>query len=426
MAKRRIIGIMTGNSMDAVDLVLTEFNAGNMHDIYALSQPYPLEQKKEINELRDKVIAQKICADELIKNEEFLRIHERYVRGVADAVKLMLQQHHIDPKSIDAIGFHGKTLDHNPPSRARITHTQAFTTQMGSAQRLADLTGIPVIGDFRSALIKKGYEGAPLAGPHNAHVAQIEGDGIYINAGNTSNLAVIENKKVSESWDIGPFNEYTDNFVLKICGEMMDKNGHYGAKGKLLPSWLQFLFDQGRAFYEMEPPKSGDPAFYRTAEIWQKANEKFGVLHSKQQAFYDVIRTLEYFAAYLTVHALSRVHKNQATKLILFGGGWKNPLVWQSFENLLRSDGYVLPEHESLFAELRRQAVHDTIVYSEYGTYMEARLFAELAEFYLDKRGWPLAEVENPLILGRRKVPDGGPVDDYLSAAARGWQKKKE
>lgn len=416
---------MTGNSMDAVDVVLTEFDGENMADVCTLSQPYSREQKREIDALRKRVITDQTESADLVKDTYFLQVHQHYIESIAEAVQSLLKQNNIDPHSVDAIGFHGKTLDHNPPSVAKKNKTLPFTTQMGSAQMLADLTGIPVIGDFRSALIKNGYEGAPLAGPHNAHVAKIEGDGIYINAGNTSNLAFIKSGKVIQNWDIGPFNEYTDNFVLAVRDEMMDRDGQYGQKGHVLPDVLQFLFDQCREFYEMMPPKSGDPAFYKTAEIFESLKIKFGDYRKNISLFYDLVRTFEYFSAYLVAHALCEIHEKNAMKLVLFGGGWKNQVVWKSFEQILQADGYILPEHEKRFAELRLYATNDSIVYSQYGTYMEARLFAELAEFYLDNKSWPLAEVKKTLILGNMRIPHEGEVNDYLSSAARGWQKQR-
>lgn len=428
MAKRRIIGVMTGNSMDAVDVVLTEFDGDNMRDVCAFSQPYAAAEKKMIDGLRHVVCHEKTPADILLHSPMFLETHGIYVRGVAAAVLKLCKINKIDKATIDAIGFHGKTLDHNPPSLARKNGTLPFTTQMGSAQMLADLTGIPVVHDFRSQLIQNGFEGAPLAAPHNAKIARTEGDGCYFNAGNTGNLAWVKDGSAKISWDCGPFNEYTDSFILRYKGKTADTDAVFGKKGKFLPELLPELFNLCRDFYEMPPPKSGDPAFYRTPELFALIEKKYGNPEKNGQLFCDVIHTLEYFSAYLAVYALGQTPENipAESRIVLFGGGWKNPLCCESFGKLLhKGEGTVLPEHQDCFAGVRRKFGAAEIKYPECGTYMEARLFADLAYCFLENRVWKLPETEaagKSMVLGFMRRPHEGKTDDRLSRAANGWQ----
>lgn len=428
MAKLRIIGNMTGNSMDAVDVVLTEFDGEKITDICSLSIPYSVAEKQRIDALRQRVVTQKIPAAELIKDNDFLAVHQKYVAGVAEAVNELCRQNKIDKSSVQAVGFHGKTLDHNPPSLAKISGTLPFTTQMGSAQLLADLTDIPVINDFRSALLMNGFEGAPLAAPHNAHISRQEGDGCYINAGNTSNLAWIKNGRAQISWDAGPFNEYTDSFVLRYKGAAFDKEAHWGLQGKLLPELLQYLFALGQNFYEMTPPKSGDPAFYKTSELFAYVENTYGNPAENEQIFCDVLHTLEFFAGYLAAYSAASVPDNidLTANFVLFGGGWKNPLARQSFDDTLSGKVPALLQHQKLFADFRKRLKNSPqIKYSKLGEFMEARLFADLARYYLEHKTWELPELQNYsklLILGNIRYPKAAPVDDYLSKAARGWQ----
>lgn len=428
MTKWRIIGIMTGNSMDAIDMVLTEFDGERIRDICSFSQPYSATQKNEIDSLRRRIIEQKLTAEDLLKDTRFINVHWRYIEGVADAVNKMCAQYGLNKQRIDAIGFHGKTLDHNPPSMAAANGEEPYTIQMGSAQLLANLTGLPVINDFRSALLQQGYEGAPLAAPHNANMAKTEGDGCYFNAGNTSNLAWIKDGQALISWDAGPFNEYTDSFVRQIKGEAMDFDAAYGKKGKLMPDLLQYLFDVGREYYELLPPKSGDPAYYKTAQIFAHIAEKYGNVQKSRSLFYNVTRTFEHFAGYLAAYAIGQTPENieLTPQIILFGGGWRNPVALKAFKDSLNK-GEVLSEHESHFVNLRaRFGKKPQIKYSDFGTFMEARLFADLARYYLEQKGWPLPELQGKtLVLGQLRTPFGAPVDDFLSAAARGWQKDK-
>ncbi|MBR6327851.1 MAG: anhydro-N-acetylmuramic acid kinase, partial [Alphaproteobacteria bacterium] len=257
MKKYRIIGNMTGNSMDAIDLVLTEFDGDKMTDICTFTRPYTKDMQQKIENLRAKVFSK--TAEEIENIEEFQAVHDDYVSQVAECINEMCKQNNVDKTTIDAIGFHGKTLDHNPPSKANIDCSEPYTLQIGSGQMLADLTNIPVVYDFRSDPLMAGFDGAPLVPPHNAHISASEGDGIYYNGGNTSNFAVINDGVAQIGADAGPFNEYTDNFIRQHSNESFDKDGKFGKKGSLNPELLQEIFACGRSFYEAPLPKSGDP-----------------------------------------------------------------------------------------------------------------------------------------------------------------------
>ena len=421
MTKYRIIGNMTGNSMDAIDLVLTEFDGDKMRDICAFTRPYSKDMQERIEALRAKVYNK--TPKEIENLEEFKGIHDDYIRQVADCVNQMCALNHIDKATIDAIGFHGKTLDHNPPSKAKVDGTQPYTLQIGSGQMLADLTNIPVVYDFRSDPLMAGFDGAPLVPPHNAHISASEGDGIYYNGGNTSNFAIINDGVAQIGADAGPFNEYTDNYIRQFSNESYDKDGKFGQKGELNKGLLREIFEQGRAFYEAALPKSGDPSFYHKNEIFQFARHK-GI------SFEDAVHTFEYAAAYIAIQALTLVPENikMPRSLILFGGGWKNPVVYQSFEDLLNGKGFVLEEHQQNFTKLRGKFETNPIVrQSSFGDYMEARLFADLARYKLDNKAWEIPEIVHAgqkVIYGRIATPNKvkEKYADCINRAAKGWQ----
>ena len=146
----------------------------------------------------------------------FTDIHNQYISLIAEAINEMLEEYHINKKDIDAIGFHGQTCYHLPPSVAKNVY-DVNTLQIGSGQMLSDLTGIPVVFDFRSDDIMNGGEGAPLAPVHNQHLAKdLQQKGIFpvafCNGGNTGNIAIIYEDKVV-GWDVGPFNHFVDELV---------------------------------------------------------------------------------------------------------------------------------------------------------------------------------------------------------------------
>ena len=348
MSKYRIIGNMTGNSMDAVDLVLTEFDGEKMVDICTFSKPYLQEMREKMEWLRGAVFNK--TREEIEAIPEFFKIHNDYICGIAECIDEMCQKFGIDKRTVDAIGFHGKTLDHNPPSRAKQEKTEPYTLQMGSGQMLADLSGIKVVYDFRSDFVMAGFEGAPMAAPHNARIAAIEGEGCYFNGGNTANFALIADKKAILATDTGPFNEYTDNFIRQNSAYAYDVDGMFGKQGQLDKEMVGFLFDVGRKYYEQVLPKSGDPAYYFKEDVFEYVRKR-GIL------FENAVWTFEYFAAYIAVQALSLVSAEIKIpkEMVLFGGGWKNPVVYDDFCALLGGNGFVLPEHKEAFASLLRR-----------------------------------------------------------------------
>lgn len=421
MSKYRIIGNMTGNSMDALDFVLTEFDGDKMTDVCTFSKPFDAIMQQKIEQLRRLVYNKTALEIEVMP--EFVKVHDEYIRQVADAIDEMCQECKIDKSTIDAIGFHGKTLDHNPPSKAHTNGDIPYTLQMGSGEMLADLTKIKVVYDFRSPLIMNGFEGAPLIPPHNAHIALSEGDGIYYNGGNTSNFALIHNKVAIIGSDSGPFNEYSDSWVRLHTEYPFDENGKLGSDGKIDKNLIRFMFEQGESFYNSPLPKSGDPAYYHKQEIFDYADDM-------SLSFVDSLRTFEYFAAYIAAYTLAIIPTSIALpdNIVLFGGGWHNPLVLDDFTKLLKNEGIILPQHKELFAELKnRFSKTPKVSYSSFGKYMEARLFADMARYRLEEKPWELAEVLSsgkPLVLGRIAEPSDGrdKYIDRVNLAAKGWQ----
>jgi len=421
MIKHRIIGNMTGNSMDAIDLVLTEFEGKRITDICYYSKEYTKDMQLRMEDMRSKVFNKE--RNEIEKMQDFVSLHNEYITQIAKAIDEMCMLNNIEKSTIEAIGFHGKTLDHNPPSKASKRGEQPYTLQIGSGQMLADLTGIKVIYDFRSDFIMNGLEGAPLVAHHNAHIADIEGDGIYYNGGNTSNFAVIRGGNAIFASDAGPCNEYIDNYIRQNSELSFDKNGIIGCTGTLEKSLLQSIFDLGREYYTTLLPKSGDPAYYNKENVFK---------HIKKQkiTLSNAVYTLEYFAAYVAALALSMIPDNIKipNKIILFGGGWKNPIVKNCFVNILNGKGEILPEHYKQFEKLKlRFTANPEVILSQFGDYMEARLFADLARYKLENKAWETPELsinKKKIVCGVVAYPQQNNIkyDDMINRAAKGWK----
>ena len=142
------------------------------------------------------------------------------------------------------------------------------------------------------------------------------------------------------------------------------------------------------------------------------------------------MHTLEYFSSYIAVHALTLTDEKLKlpSSVILFGGGWKNPVVRESFDALINQTGYVLPEHQKAFKNFfDRFDAPIQVKYSDFGTMMEARLFADLARYKLENKCWEIPEVVEAgknivcgVVAKHQKIKTV--YSDMLNLAAKGWQ----
>lgn len=412
------IGIMTGNSMDAVDMAYASTDGETYLELKQFgSYPFSRDMQQQIAALRSDL---KKCRTRVeVENlPNFLNVHHQFIQTVAKAVADFVNRHQIDLTTLSGICFHGKTLDHCPPSRqtgllkGRCT---PYTVQLGSGQMLADAIfdyldnptapAIRVIYDFRSDDIFAQGEGAPLIPVLNAFLARQQGvlNRIDINAGNTSNLCLIQKGEPIGGWDLGPCNEYADYLVRSYTDQPFDKGGEIASKGKVDFALLRRLFEIGRSFYEKKPPKSGDPAVYGTNLIQE---------FQTGDCLCDKVRTSLYFSAYVAVFGLQFISGELPSEFLLFGGGWKNKVLYQSFVDLLTGKGGVLPEHEFIFETIRnRLAGPINCVIDQNAQSLESLLMVLMGAYYDLKKPWTtpcLTGCAAPSVLGVEAVSLSG------------------
>ncbi len=422
------IGVMTGNSLDGVDAVLTRFDEdGTIQDLAAHSLASTAELAQNLRELRtaingthcDMPAAVAAFDARASATGTFEDVQGQYVTFVATAIKELIQiakqdtrvSANYDLSDIDVIGFHGQTCAHFPPSIAKSSDpTVVYTCQVGDGQLLADLTGITVVYDFRSDDLMNGGEAAPLAPGHHQHLAALlrrrgQFPVAFCNAGNTGNFTVISVKEETGElcvlgWDVGPFNNYPDKLMQKELGQECDKDGQYGVRGQVNEHLLRKLFEtavvtnDGENFLLASPPKSSDPQWYRMIPELMGEVAVDGTILS----FADRLRTAEYFAAYIYAHALTMIPQDVRvpSHYALCGGGWKNPVPREHFAGLLQGDqkNPVLREHQKPLQILQSRISgtdqseklpgKEVVValsedYGFDGTAMEARIFADAA-----------------------------------------------
>ena len=388
-----VIGVMTGNSLDGADVVLTRFDEdGSIRDLKAHNLESPPELAQRLRELRTLVNSRKGDMDAVSKDLIFEETHNEYIDFVAQAIgeliKIAKEDEELkstyDLNDIDLIGFHGQTCAHFPPSIAKANDPSiVYTVQIGDGQMLADLTGITVVCDFRSDDLMNGNTG-------NFTIISTRSPG---SAGGSpaSNTNTEHNEPYIAGWDVGPFNNYPDQLVRDERGHSCDMDGQFGRWGQIKESLMRKLFETAvitndrRNFLTLPPPKSSDPQWYKVIpELAGKA-----MLDQKTLTFEDRLRTAEYFAAYIFVFALTMIPEDVTVPhhFALSGGGWKNPISRNHFAGLLAGDFLnhpVLKEHKEIFEGFIKRLPEPAVIefsdkYGFDGTAMEARIFADAA-----------------------------------------------
>ena len=420
------IGIMTGNSLDAVDAVLTHFAGDKMSDICGHSIEIPQKISSGFRRLKE-ILAQNDGDIKTIANDpklHFKDLHDAYIRLVTQTVNELITKAKFAKNKINAVGFHGQTCYHLPPSVAT-QDKQANTLQIGSGQMLADLIQLPVAFDFRSDDLMNGGEAAPLAPVHNQHLARdLKAKGIFplafCNGGNTGNIAIIYDDKVM-GWDTGPFNHFVDYLARHEKNEPCDFDGKYGKQGHINLSLLKELFDHSvqtqnqENFLLKNPPKSSDPAWYKIIPE----------LTDPDISFADRIRTAEFFSAYIFAYTLRYSPIGTPNHFLIFGGGWNNPVILSDFQNLLHGNAPILPEHKAIFEKIKNPSskIEWSDNYGYNGKYMEARIFADMAKCLLTQEPFSYPETtgcKSPTVGGILVYP-GGNNTQLWSRAAKGW-----
>jgi anhydro-N-acetylmuramic acid kinase len=232
------IGLMSGTSLDGVDAALVDFSDGPAKLIAAHWQPYPADLKADLLALNQP------GQDEI---DRAWQLGNRLARIYADCIHPLLDKAPVSTREIAAIGCHGQTIRHHPE--------RGYTVQIGNAALLAELTGIPVVHDFRSRDIAAGGQGAPLVPAFHAGVfAHPDIHRVIVNIGGISNLTDLPPNGPVRGWDCGPGNLLMDAWCSRHLGCDYDTDGQIAAQHHSHSGLLAQLI--AHPFFDNPPPKS--------------------------------------------------------------------------------------------------------------------------------------------------------------------------
>lgn len=291
----RAVGLMSGTSADGIDAALIETDGEIAVQCGpTLSQPYDPA-------FRARLMAAYGRWD---PTPEIAWLEQQLTRRHAAAVASLLAAHSVTPQSVDVIGFHGQTLSHDAG--------QGRTRQIGDGPLLADLTGIDVVFDLRSADMAAGGQGAPLVPVyHQALAAGLPRPLAVVNIGGVANITYLPEAGGPIAFDTGPGNGLIDDWVSRLTGAGYDQDGALAAAGKVnrqrLAGWLT------HAYFARPAPKSLD-------------RKDFDGLDMDGLDLADGAATLAAFTAQSIAAALAHLPAPPATWLIT-GGGRHNPAL---------------------------------------------------------------------------------------------------
>jgi anhydro-N-acetylmuramic acid kinase len=307
----RVLGFMTGTSLDAVDMAVLETDG---ETIAAFG---PAGERKLSDATRDIMLAATRQALRWPRGAPEPAIFAEAARAGAQehfaAAESLLSEHGLTWRDIDLIGMHGQTVLHERPQAGRIGRT----VQLGDAEWLASRTRTPVAFDFRSADVAAGGEGAPLAPIY--HLARARASGLeppiaVLNIGGVANITLMSPGGRLAAFDTGPGNGMIDLLVQGRGAGRLDEGGRLAAAGRVDEAMLNALLSH--AYFAAPPPKSLD-------------RHDFPLTAVEGLSLEDAAATLVAFTAEAVRKSFEHAPE-PPSRLIVTGGGRLNPQIMRA------------------------------------------------------------------------------------------------
>jgi anhydro-N-acetylmuramic acid kinase len=299
----KVIGLMSGTSLDGVDAALIETDGEDIsRPLASLTIPYSPQTRALLRAALEEArnVAQGGPVPHAIRDAERL-LTEAHV----EAVKALLKKAGLAADQITLVGFHGQTILHKPDKH--------WTWQIGDGAALARMTGIDVVNDFRTADVKAGGQGAPLMPLYHAGLARKSGLAApiaLVNIGGVAQVTYISGETVI-AFDTGPGNAPIDDWMHRHSGKPVDQDGAFARTGKINDAALTKML--ANPFFDHPPPKSLDRLDFDGAAVDDLSPE-------------DGAATLTAFTAASLARAREHFPEPAAT-WIVSGGGRHNKFL---------------------------------------------------------------------------------------------------
>ena len=305
--KALAIGLMSGTSLDGLDICLAEFEKKDkwiFNILQAETLPYSMDWE---NALRNSIH---------LSAEDLLALHSDYGFHLGQQVKKFIEKHQLE--GIDLIASHGHTVFHQPQRK--------FTLQIGDGRAIKLETGLPVFYDFRSQDVLMKGNGAPLV-PIGDELLFWE-YGACLNLGGFSNISLQSNGK-RIAFDIAPVNIILNPLAQRL-NKNFDENGDLARKGKVNEVLLGQL--NSLAFYQQSHPKS------------------LGVEWCNQHVFpllegIDPLDALATCTEHIAQQISNIINNHNIKDILVTGGGAYNTFLIEKIKEKTKSE-VIIPERK--------------------------------------------------------------------------------
>lgn len=332
--KRSVIGLMSGTSLDGLDIALCDISGWGESTSVSCSEfttiPYSDSEKN---------LLKRISSVENVSLKNLCYIHTWLGRLHATMILDALDGWNISPATVDFIASHGQTVYHLPARdlKERDLAPVNSTLQIGDADQIATLTGIVTLSDFRQKHTAAGGEGAPMAGFVDEMLFTDQQESrILLNIGGIGNFtwlpAASRNGKKRFITDTGPGNTLIDKLTQIYFSEPFDRDAKIAAKGEVLEKvLLQWLNDP---WFEDKGEKTTGPEYFSLEWLWESVR-RAGVTEESLEPV-SLIRTVtELTARTIARTVMECIPAEEHPVLYASGGGARNPLIMRRISELL-------------------------------------------------------------------------------------------
>ncbi|ABR50264.1 protein of unknown function UPF0075 [Alkaliphilus metalliredigens QYMF] len=353
--KKNVIGLMSGTSIDGIDCALVEIEGHGLETKIKYKGFYNLKIQPQV---KKRIL--RCCSIEESNVEQICQLNFEIGKLFGEAVLGLMKKLNMRLEEIDLIGSHGQTIYHVP---------QSSTLQIGEPSVIAEITGKPVIADFRVRDVAAGGHGAPLvAYPEYLLYRSDTKTRVFQNIGGIGNATVIPRRAKLEdvqAFDTGPGNMIIDQVVNVFTNGKLqyDQGGEIASKGKICQEVLNELMDH--SYIKLLPPKT-------------TGRESFGVNFTRnllkrckqlELSFEDTVSTVTAFTAKSIAYHYENLItlKQPIDEVIIAGGGSYNHTLINMIKESLRGVdvkiqediGYSSDAKEAIaFAILANEALH--------------------------------------------------------------------
>ena len=359
--RRAVIGLMSGTSVDGLDVALCRFSGTGTDTKVELlafeTVPYDEDYRNEIAGIfsRRDADLEKVC----LLNGWIAHRH-------AAIINACLKKWNVPASEVDLIASHGQTIFHAPRSLHGHEKFSNATLQLGDGDHMAVATGIITLSDFRQKHVAAGGEGAPLAAYGDFLIFSRKGENrIMLNIGGIANFTYLPGTLNADevfSTDTGSGNTLMDAYTRQhFPGKYFDENAAIAAKGQVNGALLAALKDH--SFFAQPFPKTTGPELFNLAYL-QAARHASGTTTLGHE---DVMATLNRFSAETIAEAIKTVtDEGRGFHFYVSGGGMHNPLLIKNISELLpdctfksTAELHINPDAKEavLFAVLANEAV---------------------------------------------------------------------